>query len=287
MNYRHSFHAGNFADVFKHVMLARCLVYLNQKPRPYCYIDTHAGQGLYDLASGDASRTLEWKSGIGALLATPLTGSAESLLRPFLDCIGPVQQGRDLDVYPGSPMLAQSLMRAGDRLALNDMHPATVGLLRENMGHDRRVRVECRDGYGAMDALVPPLERRGLVLVDPPFEDRTEFVRAAQALVKAHSKWPTGIYAFWYPVKESSALLPVSQAIAQAGVRKVLKIELEVSLPPQNRHPETGPPLCRCGMVFINPPFPLESETKILLPFLAKHLGQGEGDWGVEWLVGE
>ncbi len=201
MNYRHAFHAGNFADVFKHALLARILAYLNRKETPYRVIDTHAGEGAYDLAREEAERTGEWREGIGRLAAGAVESSAADLLRPFLDVVGPCDADGRPALYPGSPLIAQKLTRSGDRLVFCEKHPEAFAALRKRFGRDRRVRTLDLDGWTALGAFVPPPERRGLVLVDPPFEAKDEFATLAKSFAAAHAKWPTGVYALWYPVK--------------------------------------------------------------------------------------
>ena len=271
MNYRHAYHAGNFADVFKHALLARMLLYLMRKEAPLRYIDTHAGIGLYDLSTGEAGRTGEWRHGIAKVAAHPL-------LLPWLEAVGPLNsEGRPV-LYPGSPALAQSLLRPQDRLVLCELHPADAALLAQNMGRDRRVRLVPGDGYVALNALAPPPERRGLVLIDPPFETLDEFAGMERALRKAHAKWPQAVFALWYPIKGAAAPA-FCASLAASGIRRILRLELDVAAPQG---------LSACGMVVVNPPFALEREALELLPLLARSLAQGTGGgWRAEWLARE
>src|SRR6266446_9340448 len=191
MNYRHAYHAGNFADVVKHAVLVRILVHLCGKPAAYRVIDTHAGAGLYDLAGPEAARSLEWRAGIHRLLAMPTAEPARALLAPYLDVVAGLNGAGRLTTYPGSPALARAFLRPQDRLLACELEPHAASALMRNFARDRRVKVVAIDGWTALNAYVPPPERRGLVLVDPAFEDAGDFARLARGLEIAHRKWPT------------------------------------------------------------------------------------------------
>lgn len=274
MNYRHAFHAGNFADCFKHALLSRALIYLMRKDAPLRFIDTHAGVGLYDLAADQASRTGEWRDGVGRLRV----GDAPTLLRPWLEIVGARDaEGRPI-AYPGSPVLAQYLLRRQDKMSLCEMHPQDAAELAANMGRDDRVTTLPGDGYAALNGLVPPIERRGLVLIDPPFEAPDEFTAMTRALLRAHAKWPTGCYLLWHPIKGAAADRFLRD-LEESGVRRVLRLALDVGA-------ESG--LSACGLIAVNPPFALESEAREILPFFAGTLRRGPGaGFIVEWLVDE
>ena len=205
MNYRHTFHAGNFADVVKHAVLALLIERLKAKATAFRVIDTHAGAGLYDLAGEQARRTDEWKGGIGRLLGKSPDPSLAALLSPYLSAVEAAQTlappGPDHSprLYPGSPWIARHLLRPQDRLTAVELHPEDAASLSQLFAGDRQVKVIALDGWNALGAFVPPKERRGLVLIDPPFEERDEFDRLLAGLVKAHRRWPTGVYALWYP----------------------------------------------------------------------------------------
>src|SRR5258705_1072274 len=201
MNYRHAFHAGSFADVVKHAVLARILVHLRTKPAAFRVIDTHAGAGLYDLAGPEASRSAEWRAGIQRLLASPLPEQARALLAPYLDVVAALSPGGRLAAYPGSPALARALLRPQDRLIACELEPGAAAALAHNLGGDRRVKLVTIDGWVALNAYMPPVERRGLVIIDPPFEDDGDFMRLARAIEGAHRKWAGGSYLLWYPIK--------------------------------------------------------------------------------------
>lgn len=227
MNYRHAYHAGNFADVMKHALFARLLVHLRKKPAPFRIIDTHAGIGLYDLAGEKASKTLEWRDGIGRL-AEPLADEAEALLEPYRAALAAAQERGGASAYPGSPFIAAQGMRREDRAIFIEKHPRDVVRLREAMGRDKRCKVIELDGWTALNAMIPPPERRGIVLIDPPFERPDEFAHLGAALASAVAKWPTGIYAVWYPVKDVRDVDAFAALLARAGLRKVLRLELMV-----------------------------------------------------------
>lgn len=273
MNYRHIFHAGNFADVFKHALLARILVYLNRKDAPYRVIDTHAGEGAYDLSREEVDRTGEWRDGIGRLALRPGEGlgdDALSLLAPYLDIVGACDAEGRPNLYPGSPAIAQRLARKSDRLVFCEKHPEAFAALKARFARDRRVKALDLDGWTALGAFVPPPERRGLVLVDPPYEARDEFARLARAFAAAHAKWSTGVYALWHPVKDARDAADLWRAVRASGAKSALRLELSVA-------PMSDAGLSRTGLVVVNPPFTLEAEARILLPALARLLERVPG----------
>lgn len=273
MNYRHIFHAGNFADVLKHAVLARILTHLNAKPAPYRVIDTHAGIGLYDLTSPAAQRSPEWKDGIGRLLTGALPPDIASLLAPYLDVAAPLMAGA-APAYPGSPRIIQALSRTQDRLSFIEKHPADAEQLKATCAGDRRVSALAFDGWTALKAQVPPAEKRGLVLIDPPFEEPGEFARMVEALARAHRKWATGTYMLWYPVKPGPGTRDFLAALAETGIPRILRLELVVEAMRENA------PLSATGLAIVNPPWTLESEMRTLLPFLARRLARGAGHSG-------
>lgn len=275
MNYRHVFHAGNFADIFKHVLLALILDYLKRKEAGFRYIDTHAGIGLYDLASDEAARTGEWVDGIGRLVKEQFSPEISALLAPFLHAQGEHATRQ----YAGSPLLAQRLLRKQDRLTCCELHPDDARALERNMGRDNRLVLRHEDGYRALKGLVPPPERRGLVLIDPPFEDRHEFQAMEEALALAHRKWPTGIYALWYPVKDLRAVAQFIARLKAREVPRILRLELSVA------SVRSEGPLSATGLVVVNPPFTLEEQARRLLPVLARVLARDAGAGALVELV--
>ncbi len=282
MNYRHVFHAGNFADVVKHTILTRILTYLMRKDAPFRVIDTHAGVGLYDLKGPAASKTGEWVDGIGRLMGRKLPDDASALLGPYLDAIRARNTDGNLRFYPGSPLITRTLLRPQDRLMALELHPQDVDILRENFAGDFQVRVTHVDGWQALGTHLPPKEKRGLVLIDPPFEERGEFPRMAQNLIKAHKRWPGGLYALWYPIKDPEDVADFIDMLAESGIPKILRLELKIraaSLPPR---------LHGTGMIVVNPPFVLEEEMRVLLPLLTDVLSDEQrGSWKVDWIAGE
>jgi 23S rRNA (adenine2030-N6)-methyltransferase len=260
MNYRHLYHAGNHADVFKHAILAQLILHLRLKPKPFAVIDTHAGLGLYDLASPEALKTGEAADGIGRALAAAMPAA-----EPFLAIVRGMNAAGGLPVYPGSAAVARSLLRDDDRLIASELHPDDHRTLRAQLRGDPRVSVHHRDGYEALLAFVPPPERRGLVLIDPPYEDRGEPARLGAALVAAMRKWPTGIFAAWYPVKERTTLAPLFAAVDGAGFDGIIAEFL--------RHEEDGIRFAGSGLVILNPPWQFEATATALQTELRAALG--------------
>src|SRR3546814_577166 len=229
MNYRHAYHAGNFADVVKHAVLALAIARLKVKDAPFCVIDTHAGIGRYDLGAPAASKTGEYKTGIARLLARdPETLPDE--LRPYLAAVKALNGGAlkngGLRWYPGSPRLVRSLLRRQDRLVALELHPEDAAALAALFERDPQVKVQQADGYGGLKALLPPRERRGLVLIDPPFEERGEFERLVQGLRQAYRRWATGHYVIWYPIKGRPPVAAFHDALKATGIERILTVEL-------------------------------------------------------------
>jgi len=263
MNYRHAFHAGNFADVVKHAVLARIVAYLQQKDTPIRIIDTHAGGGLYDLQGAEAVRSGEWREGIARVLDTDFDAAARDLVAPYLDAVRSFNPGR-LKTYPGSPALLRHWLRRNDRLIACELESSAFGALDRSLRGDHRCKAIEIDGWTALSAYIPPKERRGLVLIDPPFEQPDEYGRLAAALGDAWRKWPTGSYLAWYPIKEPSDITSFIKKLLQHGIRKMLRMELIVAAPTDTTR------LRGSGLIAINPPWTLERESKILLPALAR-----------------
>lgn len=272
MNYRHAFHAGNFGDVLKHVVLARVLVHLAQKDAPFRVVDTHAGIGRYDLAAGEAERTGEWRDGVARVLAADPPDEVAALLSPWWAAVAAENPGGGLAVYPGSPALALRLMRPQDRLTAFELHPEDSATLRRAIGRDARVRVVAEDGWRALAGAVPPPERRGVVLVDPPFEAQDEFDRLAAALLAAHRRWPTGTFLGWYPIKAFGPVETLHARLAEARPKRLVAADLLVRTPDKWVSGLPG-----AGIVAINPPYTLAAELAVLLPWLAATLAAGEG----------
>jgi 23S rRNA (adenine2030-N6)-methyltransferase len=297
MNYRHAFHAGNFADVVKHAVLSRLLVHLCRKPAPYRAIDTHAGAGLYDLAGPEAARSGEWRSGIGRLMDTANPGAAipaaglpasateeslRSLLAPYLGAVAACNPPGRLTAYPGSPALMRAFLRAQDRLVACELEPNAAASLKRNFGQDRRIKLIAIDGWTALNAYVPPKERRGLALIDPPFEDSGDFPRLAQGLEAAHRKWAGGTYLLWYPIKAREQPDALARRLRRSGIGKILRAEVSIAPLVDPAH------LSGCGLIVVNPPWTLEQELHIMLPALVPILARGDrGGARIDWISGE
>jgi 23S rRNA (adenine2030-N6)-methyltransferase len=282
MNYRHAYHAGNFADVVKHAVLARVLIHLRDKPAAFRVIDTHAGAGRYDLGGAEAGKTLEWRDGIERLARASLDTTTRTLLAPYLDAVSALNPGGRIVAYPGSPALVQAMLRPQDRLVACELEPKAAAALETNLRGDNRCKAIAIDGWTALGAYVPPKERRGLVLVDPPFEQPGEFTRLAQGLTAAHRKWPTGSYLLWYPIKDRAETEGFARRLSRLGIAKMLRIELILA----KAGPDTG--LRGSGLIAVNPPWTLHDELKILLPVLAEVLSRGAtSELRLDWLAGE
>lgn len=275
MNYRHAYHAGNFADVVKHATLALVLDHLNRKDGGWLYLDTHAGIGAYDLGSVQAEKTGEWRAGIGRVLDADAPPAALSL---YLDLVrGQTAANR----YPGSPLVARAFARPQDRLALCELHPEDAATLKRLFAADKRVGVHHMDGYAAFKALLPPPERRGVVLIDPPFEVKDEFERVRKGMAAAMKRWPSGLYLIWYPIKAREPVARFHADLAMLGVPKTLAAEVTIRA---GDDPKT---LNGCGLAIVNPPWKLDEALAEMLPWLAEVLAPGVGSHRLEWIVRE
>lgn len=282
MNYRHAFHAGNFADVLKHVVLTRILVHLLKKDAPFRVIDTHAGAAAYDLTGSEATRSGEWKEGIARVIDAAFDPASAQLLQPYLAAIRASNLQGKLTRYPGSPALAASFLRKSDRLIACELEPKAAVELARHLRKDNRIKTIEIDGWTGLSAYIPPKERRGLVLIDPPFEEPGEFRRLADALIAAHRKWPDGIYLAWYPVKDARDSAALVHSLEKSGISKILRIELTISNPGAEG-------LRGSGLIAINPPWTLESELRTILPALSNALG-GSGRAGntlLQWVASD
>jgi 23S rRNA (adenine2030-N6)-methyltransferase len=238
VNYRHAFHAGNFGDCLKHALLVWLLRAMQRKPAPLCVLDTHAGVGRYDLAVGPAERTGEWRAGIARLLDDPPP--------PLADFVGLVGT---LGLYPGSPWLIRSLLRPDDRLACCELHPEDAAALRRLFRHDGQVGVHQRDAWEALGALLPPAQRRSLVLIDPPYEAQGEFDRVLDGLQRGYRRFASGVFAAWYPVKHRAPVRAFHAGLATSRIRDVVAAEMWL------REPVDPARLNGCGLAVVNPPF--------------------------------
>lgn len=282
MNYQHAFHAGNFADVHKHIVLTLILEYLRAKPAPFRVIDSHAGAGRYDLNGPEAVRSGEWRDGIARVVgaAAALRDAAGGFLQIYLDAVAALNPSGDLRLYPGSPLIAKARLRPQDRLIACEVEPGAAASLKTAMRGDPRVKVLALDGWTAVKANVPPKERRGLVLIDPPFEAADDFIKLSGALAEAHRKWPGGIYMLWYPIKDRDAPDALARRLRRLAVPKLLRCEMTLG-PPRS---DAG--LVGSGVIVVNPPYTLERDLKILLPVLIR-VFPPKAAQRVDWLARE
>jgi len=290
MNYRHAYHAGNFADVLKHTVLLALIEAMRSKPTPFCVIETHAGSGRYALDGYEAGKTGEFKDGISRLLYPDLHGgkadaaSLPPLLRRWLDSVLAIPGNEDgLKLYPGSPLQIAQAIRAEDSAQLCELHPAEAGLLAELFHRDDRIHTHQRNGYEALKALLPPKEKRGLVLIDPPYEaQEAEYKQLDQAIKLCMQRWPTGVYAIWYPIKLRSQVQPFLRWLPRSGAKRVLRAELLV-------HPDDSPlRLNGSGMVILNAPWKLDDVLRDSLRAMARLLSKDHpAEWKLDWLLQE
>ncbi|MDH5546445.1 MAG: 23S rRNA (adenine(2030)-N(6))-methyltransferase RlmJ [Gammaproteobacteria bacterium] len=276
LSYRHAFHAGNFADVLKHIVLIEILEYLLKKDKPFHFIDTHAGAGLYDLRSGQANKTAEYLDGIARL-----TPAEWPELSSLFDVVSAFNPDGGLNSYPGSPLIAQYFLRDCDREWLFEWHPSDYVLLQAQIRQDKRIRAQNEDGFVGMLSLLPPITRRGLVLIDPPYEVKSDYAQVFESLDKAYRKFSTGIYALWYPVVDRKRIEDLMQRFSTSAIRNIQVFELAVS-PDSDERGMTG-----AGMLVINPPWTLMNHMQQILPRLAKLFGSTGSFYKAEQLVPE
>ncbi|MFY0665831.1 MAG: 23S rRNA (adenine(2030)-N(6))-methyltransferase RlmJ [Natronospirillum sp.] len=262
LSYRHSFHAGNFADVLKHTVLMYVLDYMNRKDKPYCYIDTHAGAGMYRLDSPEANKTGEFMTGIGLLNDEPLEG----LLADYTALIRTFNNSAQLNTYPGSPAIAQHYLRDQDRAQLTELHSSDVKLLSDYIGRQRTISVLQKDGLEHLIATLPPREKRALVLIDPSYEIKTDYAQVAKALAAAVQRFATGTYMIWYPVIKRAETESFIAALIKTGIPDMLRLEMCVR-PDDVERGMTG-----SGMILVNPPYSLKQDMEILMPELHQRL---------------
>ncbi len=279
MNYRHAYHAGNFADVLKHVVLVGLIEALKLKQKPFRYLDTHAGSARYSLTSVEAEKTREFASGIAPLLAL---SHLPSLLHVYLNVVRSfnVGLGSTLHTYPGSPLIAAALLRDSDRISACELQPDEARRLKSEFADDSRVECHQRNGYEALRALLPPKEKRGLVLIDPPYEAQLDEYNAILAgLLDAHQRWPTGTYAIWYPIKLRQDAEMFYRRLAALPHPNMLVAELCL------HQPNTALRLNGCGMAILNPPYRFDHTLAEILPTLTKVLEQSRyGSHDLRWL---
>ena len=280
LSYRHSFHAGNHADVLKHIVLMLILENLKLKEKGFFYLDTHSGVGRYRLSSNESEKTGEYKEGIGRLWDQ--TSLPEDVAH-YVKMIKKLNYGgKELRYYAGSPLIAAELLRPQDRALLTELHPSDYPILRNNFSDYKNVTVKCDNGFQQVKATLPPKERRGLVLIDPPYELKEDYDLVVKAIEEGYKRFATGTYAIWYPVVLRQQTKRIFKGLEATGIRKILKIELAVR-PDSDQLGMTA-----SGMVVINPSWTLETQMKEILPYLTKTLvPEGTGSWTVEWITPE
>lgn len=272
MNYRHAYHAGNHGDVLKHAALTAVVQRLHDKPSPVFMLDTHAGIGVYDLAGVEAGKTGEWQGGIGAVLSAD-----PPALEPYLALVRRLNPERHLARYPGSPAIAAALMRPGDRLLLCELHPDDAQALRRWGRSERGVAIHQRDGYEAIGAFLPPREKRGLIIVDPPYEATDEYERLADAVVNGHRRWPGGRWLIWHPVKDRAPVWKLEEALLAGGITSAISAELLVA-------PADGVSLAGSGVILVNPPYGIAGWLEDALPQMQAALAPQHGSHAVRRL---
>ena len=263
LSYRHSYHAGNFADVLKHIVVVEILEHLTKKDKAFDYIDSHAGAGLYSLKSAHAVKLQEYSNGIGKLKAEDWPELAR-----YFEIVSAFNQSGSLDFYPGSPMFAKHYLRGQDRAWCFELHPADFDLLKINLGSSTRIRLKQADGFKGMLALLPPLSRRGLVLIDPSYEMKTDYTQVFNAVMQAHKKFSTGSYAIWYPVVERQRIVQLQKKFIASGIKNIQCFELGLTADSEERG------MTAAGMIVINPPWMLLQKMSQLLPRLVAALGE-------------
>jgi 23S rRNA (adenine2030-N6)-methyltransferase len=279
LSYRHGYHAGNVGDVLKHAVVALLIEALKKKAGPFAYLETHAGAGRYDLAAAQAEKTGEYREGIGLVWGR---GDAPEALAPYLSAVAALNSpGETLRYYPGSPRVARHLLRAQDRIVLMELHGSEYPVLKQEFAGDKQVAVHHRDGYEGLKALLPPAEKRGLVVIDPSYEVKSEYAQVIEAVQSAHKRFPAGIVAVWYPVLARELTDSFKESFRTSGLRNILDVELTT-------RPEDSVGMRGSGMLVLNPPWQFDSAMEALAPWLRAVLDPGQvGSGGVEWLVPE
>jgi 23S rRNA (adenine2030-N6)-methyltransferase len=279
MNYRHAYHAGNHADVLKHIVLARVLEHMKKKYKPFRVIDAHAGIGLYDLGGIEAGKTGEWEGGIGKL-TEPFSSEVEALISPYRAVISALNRHGGIRLYPGSPELALRLMREQDRMIANELHPEDAVMLERHFIRDPRVDVTSMDAETCIKAKLPPPERRGVILIDPPYELKNEAEKAVRMLAHGLRRFAQGVFLLWYPLKADDTAAQIVEQVRSLGIAGTLKAELRI------REAFSAGGLAGSGVLIVNAPYRLDAELDAVLPALASRLGLG--NWGhgsLSWAV--
>ena len=273
LSYRHAFHAGNHADVLKHFVLAQVLSYFNQKDKPYWYIDTHAGAGMYALDAGYALQNAEFKTGIAPLMKAASVKNLPPELADFTQLIQSFNVDNKLNLYPGSPAIAKQLIRADDKMRLFELHPSDCKLLLENFsGQGRTVKIEMQDGFAGIKAILPPPTKRAAVLIDPPYEEKQDYQRVVTCIKESLLRFAIGTYIVWYPLLQREEPLNMVQKLKGLNLPNWLNVTLTV----QHPSPE-GFGMHGSGLFIVNPPWTLPEILKNNLPVVVDLLGQDDG----------
>lgn len=278
LSYRHSFHAGNHADVVKHIVQSLILDALKQKDKPFVYHDTHSGVGRYDLQDERSEKTGEFKQGIARLWSRD---DIPAEITSYIEAIKALNVTEELRYYPGSPSVARAQIREQDRMVLTELHPADFPLLLQEFRGDRQVRMYKEDAFLRLKGSLPPKERRGVVLIDPPYELKHEYMDVVNAIADSHKRWATGTYAIWYPVVYRENIDKMLKGLEKCGIRNILQIELGVEPDTTERG------MTASGMIVINPPWKLESQMQTILPWLQQAIAPNHGHHSITWVVPE
>jgi 23S rRNA (adenine2030-N6)-methyltransferase len=282
LSYRHAFHAGNHADVLKHCVLMLVLDYITQKDKPFMYVDTHAGAGLYDLRGVWANKTHEYKAGIGRIWRhQPGVASCPQDMAVYLRAIQALNPDDVLCEYPGSPWLAQTILRAQDKARLFELHTYEYQILHDLFARNKQIKTEKSDGFQAMSAVLPPAERRAVILIDPPYEVKADYQTVVQSVKAAYRKFSTGTYLIWYPVVNRKWANRIEREFVESGIANILLAELAITADAEDMG------MTASGMIVINPPWQLQAALKNILPYLRRELAADDGDFRLEQLVAE
>lgn len=283
MNYRHIYHAGNFADVVKHIILSRVILYMQRKDAAFRVLDTHAGIGLYDLSSEEAQKTGEWRTGIGLIMeaAAKVPKDVKPLIEPYLEAVRSFNSEEGIQQYPGSPLLTRKLLRNQDRMTALELHPDDFETLQTHFEGDYQARITHLDGWLGLKSHMPPKERRGVTLVDPPFEVFHEFFNLLKGMQDANSRFSSGTVLMWYPIKNRQACDEFRSELYKTKIPAILDVSLEIR--PQKGRVNT---FDGTGMAILNPPYALEKELKLIVPWLKNILeeNKGSGQYRVNWI---
>ncbi len=278
LSYRHAFHAGNFADVLKHSVLSLILDYMTRKEKGFCYIDSHSGAGMYQLSDDYAQKTGEYKQGIAKILNDPM---APEPLLPYLSLIKNLNPPTELNFYPGSPGIAKAFVRRQDSSHLFELHPTDNNHLHDFCQRWKKVFIKQSDGYQGLLSLVPPPSRRGVILIDPPYELKEDYQKAVNTMIKAYAKFATGTYILWYPVVQRSFVEQMQACFTNSDVKNLIQVELCLS-DDTDTYGMTG-----TGLFIINPPWQLKSQLDEILPYLQEKLGGNSASYTAQQLIAE